>query len=103
MGDPSVPNIPAEFSSTHHARGILSTARRGNDINSASSQFFIMHGESGMLDNQYTVWGQVVEGMDVVDKIMALPDLGGQAQLNPNAGSNPGKAAEIIKAYVTGD
>ena len=104
MGDPSIPTIPAEFSQIHHARGILSTARRGNDVNSASSQFFIMHAESGFLDQQYTVWGQVVDGMDVVDKIVNLPDVtGADAGTVRQRGANPGKAAEIIKAYVEGD
>jgi peptidyl-prolyl cis-trans isomerase B (cyclophilin B) len=104
MGDPSIPTIQAEFSKIHHSRGILSTARRGNDVNSASSQIFIMHQDAGFLDQQYTVWGQVIEGMDVVDKIVSLPDVTGRT---PDAiqqgGANPGKAAEIIKAYVVGE
>jgi cyclophilin family peptidyl-prolyl cis-trans isomerase len=63
-------NIPAEFSSIHHARGILSMAR-SNNPNSASSQFFICVADVGQLDNQYTVFGRVTKGMDVADKIVA--------------------------------
>lgn len=61
-------NLDAEFSSEKHVRGTLSMARAA-DPNSADSQFFIMFGESPHLDNNYTVFGQVVEGMDNVDKI----------------------------------
>ena len=64
--------IPAEFNSTHHSRGILSMAR-SQDPNSAGSQFFITVADATSLDNQYTVFGQVVQGMDVVDKIVSLP------------------------------
>ena len=61
--------IPHEFSSKSHKRGILSTARTP-DINAgAGSQFFIMHADYPSLDNQYTVFGEVTTGMDVVDKI----------------------------------
>ncbi len=72
-GDPSQRKIPAEFSDIPHKRGILSTARGGNDINSATSQFFIMVNDAPHLDKQYTVFGKVLEGMDVVDKIVAVP------------------------------
>jgi peptidylprolyl isomerase len=50
-------------------RGIVGMARRGDSIDSANSQFFIMYGEKSSLNGQYTVIGQVVSGMDVVDKI----------------------------------
>ena len=60
--------IPAEFSSLLHKRGTLSMART-SDPNSAGSQFFICFADCPMLDNQYTVFGEVVRGMDVVDKI----------------------------------
>lgn len=62
-------NVPAEFNSVHHARGIVSMAR-SNDPNSASSQFFICVADAGFLDRQYTVFGQVTKGMDVADKIV---------------------------------
>ena len=63
-------NLPAEFNSIHHARGILSMAR-SNNPNSASSQFFICVADVAQLDNQYTVFGRVTKGMDVADKIVA--------------------------------
>ena len=56
----------------HHAPGVLSMART-NDPNSASSQFFIMHKDAAYLDAQYAGFGQVIEGMDVVDKIACVP------------------------------
>jgi peptidyl-prolyl cis-trans isomerase B (cyclophilin B) len=61
-------NVNAEFNSKHHARGILSMAR-ANDPNSAGSQFFICHGDAGFLDGQYTVFGNLIKGFDVLDKI----------------------------------
>ncbi len=64
--------VDAEFSETPHKRGILSMAR-SQDPNSAGSQFFIVVKDSSFLDRQYTVFGTVVEGMDVVDKIVNLP------------------------------
>jgi peptidyl-prolyl cis-trans isomerase B (cyclophilin B) len=90
-GDPSLERVPAEFSKTlTHERGILSAARTA-DPNSASSQFFLMHQHSPHLDRQYSIYGQVVEGLSVVDKIVSLPKL---------QGDNPGKAAEIIKVTI---
>ncbi|MDH4263914.1 MAG: peptidylprolyl isomerase [Spirochaetia bacterium] len=64
-------NIPAEFSTTSHKRGILSMAR-SNDPDSAGSQFFIVVKDSPFLDGQYTVFGEVIEGMDIADKIVAV-------------------------------
>jgi peptidyl-prolyl cis-trans isomerase B (cyclophilin B) len=64
--------VDAEFNDTLHDRGILSMAR-SSDPNSAGSQFFIMVARAPHLDNQYTAFGRVIEGMDVVDKIVALP------------------------------
>ncbi|MCT4635527.1 MAG: peptidylprolyl isomerase [Rickettsiales bacterium] len=61
-------NIPAEFNSEPHFRGTVSMARSSNP-NSADSQFFICLANARFLDNQYTVWGQVTEGMEFVDKI----------------------------------
>ena len=63
------PNLPAEFSAEPHVRGTASMARAQNP-NSANSQFFICFTECGFLNKQYTVWGQVSEGMEHVD---ALP------------------------------
>ena len=61
--------INAEFSDVPHKRGILSMAR-AQDPNSAGSQFFIVVKDSNFLDGQYTVFGEVIEGMDVADKIV---------------------------------
>ena len=55
-----------------HTRGVLSKARSGNP-NSAGSQFFIMHADAPHLDGQYAAFGKVIEGMDVVDEIAAVP------------------------------
>lgn len=63
-------NVKAEFSKTPHVRGIVSAARSANP-DSASSQFFIVVADSSHLDNQYTAFGKVVSGLDVVDKIVA--------------------------------
>ena len=60
--------LKAEFNDTKHVPGVLSMART-NDPTSAGSQFFIMHGTAPNLDNKYTAFGKVTEGMDVVDKI----------------------------------
>ena len=67
-GKSDLPNIPAEFSHEHFARGTVGMAR-SQEPNSANSQFFICFGDSGFLDGQYTIVGQVISGMDVVDKI----------------------------------
>ena len=65
-------NIKAEFNSKSHLRGIVSMAR-AVDPDSAGSQFFIVTTDSTFLDRQYTVFGQVIEGMEVADKIVNLP------------------------------
>jgi cyclophilin family peptidyl-prolyl cis-trans isomerase len=64
--------LKAEFNARKHVRGVLSMART-NDPNSAGSQFFIMHADSPHLDRQYTAFGMVASGLDVVDKIASLP------------------------------
>ncbi len=69
MGGSDKPNLKAEFSDAHHVRGVCSMARASNP-NSANSQFFICFDDAGFLDRQYTIWGEVVEGMEHVD---ALP------------------------------
>ena len=65
-------NLKAEFNSRSHLRGIVSMARAA-DPDSAGSQFFIVTSDSTFLDKQYTVFGEVTEGMEVVDKIVNLP------------------------------
>jgi len=67
-GGSSKPDLEAEFSDAHHGRGTCSMARAQNP-NSANSQFFICFDDAGFLDRQYTVWGEVIEGMDNVDQI----------------------------------
>jgi peptidyl-prolyl cis-trans isomerase B (cyclophilin B) len=78
MGGPGY-TIKAEFNNTPHSRGIVSMAR-SQDPNSAGSQFFICVADANFLDGQYTAFGEVIEGMDVVDKIV---------NLNKDAKDNP--------------
>lgn len=70
MGGPGY-TVKAEFNSRSHHRGIVSMAR-AQDPDSAGSQFFIVTTDSTFLDRQYTVFGEVIEGMDVADKIVNL-------------------------------
>jgi peptidyl-prolyl cis-trans isomerase B (cyclophilin B) len=79
MGDPGY-KLKAEFNDKSHKKGILSMARSGHP-DSAGSQFFICVADAPHLDRQYTVFGQVVSGMDVVDKIVSQPRDGRD---NPN-------------------
>ena len=65
-------NLKAEFNSRSHLRGIVSMARAA-DPDSAGSQFFIVTSDSTFLDRQYTVFGEVIDGMEVADKIVNLP------------------------------
>jgi peptidylprolyl isomerase len=71
------PNLKQEFSAEPHVRGVCSMART-NDPNSANSQFFICFDDARFLDRQYTVWGEVVSGMELID---ALPK--GEPPRNP--------------------
>ena len=64
--------LKAEFNDTKHVRGVLSMART-NDPDSAGSQFFIMHDTAPFLDNKYTAFGKVIEGIETVDKIVTAP------------------------------
>ena len=84
-GGSNKPNLQAEFSKEPHVRGVASMART-NDPNSANSQFFICFDDARFLDGQYTVWGQVVEGMEHVD---ALPK-----------GEPPRQPGKIVKASL---
>ena len=68
MGGSKKPDLKAEFNAEPHVRGVCSMARTSAP-NSANSQFFICLDDARFLDKQYTVWGEVVEGMDNVDKI----------------------------------
>ncbi len=86
-------SVDAEFSDVHHERGILSMAR-SSDPNSAGSQFFLVHGEAGFLDNQYTVFGRLVDGFDVLDEIVGAKTVPG------GEGSRPVNPVTVTKAVV---
>lgn len=88
MGASDLPNLKAEFSNAPFKRGVLGMAR-GPDADSANSQFFIMFVDGKWLNGKYTVWGEVVDGMDVVDKITR-----GEPPKNPD---------KIIKMQVAAD
>lgn len=75
--------IPAEFSSEHFMRGSVGMAR-AFDINSADSQFFICFQDCKFLDGKYTIWGQVVSGMEFVDKIKCGDELKNGYVENPD-------------------
>ena len=68
MGGSKKPNLKQEFSKEPHVRGVCSMARSQNP-DSANSQFFICFGDATFLDRQYTVWGKVTNGMEIVDGI----------------------------------
>jgi peptidylprolyl isomerase len=86
MGGSDKPDLQAEFNAEPHVRGVCSMARTSAP-HSANSQFFICFDDARFLDEQYTVWGHVVEGMENVD---ALPK-----------GEPPREAGNIVKATVT--
>ena len=67
-GGSKKPNLKAEFSAEPHVRGVCSMAR-ASDPNSANSQFFICFGDAKFLDRNYTVWGKVTSGMELVDAL----------------------------------
>ena len=68
-GGSKYPNLQAEFSQVPFKRGIVGMARRGDSVDTANSQFFFMFADAPSLNGQYTVIGEVLSGMDVVDKI----------------------------------
>jgi peptidylprolyl isomerase len=92
-GGSKYPNLPAEFSNVPYNRGIVGMART-SDPNSANSQFFIMLAENPGLNGKYTVVGEVVSGMDVVDKIKKGPESQNGAVSNPD---------KIIRMQVAAD
>ena len=75
-GSSDKPNLNQEFSDENHTRGSVSMARSA-DPNSANSQFFICFGDCSWLNSQYTIWGEVEEGMDLVDQIKKGEDESG--------------------------
>jgi len=76
--------IKAEFNDVHHGRGILSMAR-SQSPDSAGCQFFVCHGDAGFLDRQYTAFGKLVEGDDVLEKIASAPTQPGGEKSKPVA------------------
>ena len=93
MGKSDLPNIPAEFSAEPFKRGTVGMAR-SQDPDSANSQFFICFADASFLNNKYTVVGQVVSGMDAVDKIKK------GAKEDNGAVTGPDK---IVKMQLAGD
>ena len=71
--NPKTWTLPAEFNDQLHITGTLSMARSPGEANSAGSQFFICAGPTPQLDNKYTVFGQVIEGLDVIQEIVNTP------------------------------
>jgi len=94
-GGSKYPNLKQEFSSVPFKRGIVGMARRGDSVDSANAQFFFMFGDAPSLNGQYTVVGEVVSGMDVVDKLKKAPpgSRGGEV-------SDPDK---MVKVQVASD
>jgi peptidylprolyl isomerase len=94
-GGSKYPNLKQEFSNVHFKRGIVGMARRGDSVDSANSQFFIMFADGASLDGQYTVIGEVVQGMDVVDKLKkAAAGSAGGAVTDPD---------KMVKVQVASD
>ena len=83
MGGSDLPDLKEEFSDLPHERGTLSMAR-SQDPNSANSQFFICFKEASFLDRQYTVFGKVIDGMDLVDKIKRGDESNNGSVSNPD-------------------
>ena len=94
-GGSKLPNLKQEFSKVPFTRGVVGMARRGDSVDSANSQFFIMFAEGSSLNGQYTVIGEVVSGMDVVDKLKkAPPGSSGGAVTDPD---------KMVKVQVASD
>jgi peptidylprolyl isomerase len=94
-GGSKYPNLKAEFSNVPFKRGVVGMARRGDSVDTANSQFFFMFGDGPSLNGQYTVIGEVVSGMDVVDKLKKAPP-----------GSSSGTVTEpdkMVKVQVASD
>jgi peptidyl-prolyl cis-trans isomerase B (cyclophilin B) len=91
-GGPLV-HIPHEFNNTSHVPGILSMARVSDVSAGAGSQFFIIHGNAEFLNQQYTAFGEVTKGQDVVDKIA-------KAEINPRIKDRPAKDMVIKQIEV---
>jgi peptidyl-prolyl cis-trans isomerase B (cyclophilin B) len=83
--------VPDEYNNHTHVKGVLSLASSGTGTNSGDSQFFIVHGEATFLDHKYTAFGHVIKGLDVVDKIAAVP-----VGPNPMMNGEPSKPLEWV-------
>jgi peptidylprolyl isomerase len=94
-GGSKYPNLKQEFSKEHFKRGIVGMARRGDSVDSANSQFFIMLADGSSLDGQYTVIGEVVSGMDVVDRLKKAPP--------GSAGGSVTDPDKMVKVQVASD
>ena len=91
-------NVDAEFSDLKHERGTVSMARRGDDIHSADSQFFIVYRDQPSLDGQYTIWGEVTSGMHLVDKIKKGSErMGGRVLRDPDKIVSMKVAADVTE------
>jgi peptidylprolyl isomerase len=95
-GGSKYPSLKAEFSNVPYTRGIVGMART-NDPNSANSQFFIMFGDGSFLNGKYTVVGQVVSGMEVVDKLKKGPESQNGAVSDPDRMLKVQVAADVKK------
>jgi peptidylprolyl isomerase len=88
-GGSKYPMLKQEFSSTSFKRGVVGMARRGDSVDSANAQFFICFADASFLNGKYTVIGDVVQGMDVVDKL--------------NKGEPPANPDKMVKVQVASD
>ena len=94
-GGSKYPNLKQEFSKVPFTRGVVGMARRGDSVDTANSQFFFMFADAPSLNGQYTVVGEVVSGMDVIDKLKKAP-----------AGSSSGTVTDpdkMVKVQVASD
>ncbi|TKW80204.1 MAG: peptidylprolyl isomerase, partial [Bradyrhizobium icense] len=88
-GGSKYPMLKQEFSATPFKRGVVGMARRGDSVDSANAQFFICFADASFLNGKYTVIGDVVQGMDIVDKI--------------NKGEPPANPDKMVKVQVASD
>ncbi|HQR38527.1 MAG TPA: peptidylprolyl isomerase [Blastocatellia bacterium] len=98
MGQPSQATIPAEFQTTvKHTRGIVSAARKGDNKDSATSQFFICLDNEPNYDGSYSVFGRVIDGMNVVELIANAPT----RKDDPKLRERPQDPVTITRAYLS--
>ena len=98
LGQPGQPTIPAEFTTAiKHTRGIVSAARKGDNKDSATSQFFICLGDEPAYDGQYSIFGRVIDGMNTVALIANAPT----RRDDPKLRERPAEPVAITRAYLT--